>query len=60
MAVDMAEKKRKRASDPRERPSKKPALEPKDLPPLAASVVKDESELAPVLGELSFFLFYIS
>lgn len=56
MAPD-TEKKRKRASDRHEqRPSKKPALEvePKDMPPLAASVVEDESELAPVLGELSF------
>ncbi|KAL1853808.1 DNA-directed RNA polymerase I subunit rpa49 [Paecilomyces lecythidis] len=49
MAVDVAEKKRKRASDRHERPSKKPALEPQDLPPLKASVVEDESELAPVI-----------
>ncbi|KAJ9384837.1 hypothetical protein DTO063F5_4535 [Paecilomyces variotii] len=49
MAVDVAEKKRKRASDRHERPSKKPALDPQDLPPLKASVVEDESELAPVI-----------
>lgn len=55
MAVDVAEKKRKRASDRHERPSKKPALEPQDLPPLKASVVEDESELAPVIGRSSSF-----
>ncbi|KAL1969006.1 hypothetical protein VTN77DRAFT_840 [Rasamsonia byssochlamydoides] len=49
MVSDKAEKKRKRNSDRHERPSKKPALEPQNLPPLAASVVEDDSELAPVL-----------
>lgn len=58
MAQDKAEKKRKRDSDRHEWPSKKPALEPQNLPPLAASVVEDDSELAPVLGMfLSCFLF---
>ncbi|KAI9040250.1 DNA-directed RNA polymerase I subunit RPA49 [Aspergillus affinis] len=49
MPSDKVEKKRKRASDLNERPSKKPALGLHDLPPLAASVVNDDSELAPVL-----------
>ncbi|PLB51849.1 hypothetical protein P170DRAFT_433731 [Aspergillus steynii IBT 23096] len=49
MPSDRVEKKRKRASDRHERPSKKPALGLHDLPPLAASVVNDDSELAPVL-----------
>ncbi|OGM44444.1 hypothetical protein ABOM_006983 [Aspergillus bombycis] len=49
MPSDKVEKKRKRASNGHERPSKKPALEFQDLPPLAASVVSDDSELAPVI-----------
>ncbi|KAF9890928.1 DNA-directed RNA polymerase I subunit rpa49 [Aspergillus nanangensis] len=49
MPSDKVEKKRKRASDRHERPSKKPALGLQDLPPLAASVVTDDSELAPVI-----------
>ncbi|KOC07682.1 hypothetical protein AFLA70_15g004701 [Aspergillus flavus AF70] len=49
MPSDKVEKKRKRASNGHERPSKKPALEFQDLPPLAASVVNDDSELAPVI-----------
>ncbi|KKK17974.1 hypothetical protein P175DRAFT_0450564 [Aspergillus ochraceoroseus IBT 24754] len=49
MGSDKAEKKRKRASDRHDRPSKKPALDLQDLPPLAASMIKDDSELAPVL-----------
>ncbi|KAE8146015.1 A49-like RNA polymerase I associated factor-domain-containing protein [Aspergillus avenaceus] len=49
MPSDKVEKKRKRASNGHERPSKKPALELRDLPPLAASVVDDDSELAPVI-----------
>ncbi|KAK1140250.1 DNA-directed RNA polymerase I subunit rpa49 [Aspergillus melleus] len=49
MPSDKVEKKRKRDSDRHERPSKKPALGLHDLPPLAASVVNDDSELAPVL-----------
>jgi DNA-directed RNA polymerase I subunit RPA49 len=52
MASDKAEMKRKRDSDRHERPSKKAALEPQSLPPLAASVVEDDSELAPILGML--------
>lgn len=56
MAHDKAEKKRKRDSDRHEWPSKKPALEPQNLPPLAASVVEDDSELAPVLGVFHSFL----
>lgn len=55
MAHDKAEKKRKRDSDRHEWPSKKPALEPQNLPPLAASVVEDDSELAPVLGVFHSF-----
>lgn len=51
MVSDKVEKKRKRASDRHERPSKKPALEIQDLPPLASSVVEDDSELAPVIGK---------
>lgn len=51
MPSDKLEKKRKRASDPHERPSKKAALELQALPPLAASLVEDTSELAPVIGE---------
>lgn len=50
MAPDKAEKKRKRASDRLDQPSKKPALDVQNLPPLATSVVEDHSELAPVLG----------
>ncbi|KAA8643104.1 hypothetical protein EYZ11_005003 [Aspergillus tanneri] len=49
MPSDKVEKKRKRASDRHERPSKKPALGLHDLPPLAVSVINDDSELAPVL-----------
>ncbi|KAB8078065.1 A49-like RNA polymerase I associated factor-domain-containing protein [Aspergillus leporis] len=49
MPSDKVEKKRKRASNGHERPSKKPSLELQDLPPLAASVVNDDSELAPVI-----------
>ncbi|KAI9924419.1 hypothetical protein ASPWEDRAFT_167396 [Aspergillus wentii DTO 134E9] len=49
MPSDKIDKKRKRASDRHERPSKKPALELQDLPPLASSVVDDHSELAPVI-----------
>ncbi|KAJ5647487.1 hypothetical protein N7490_003859 [Penicillium lividum] len=50
MPSDKTEKKRKRASDRLERPSKKAALELQALPPLAASVVEDKSELAPVIA----------
>ncbi|PKX96820.1 DNA-directed RNA polymerase I subunit RPA49 [Aspergillus novofumigatus IBT 16806] len=49
MPSDKVEKKRKRDSDRHERPSKKPALELQDLPPLSASVVDEHSELAPVI-----------
>ncbi|PWY70218.1 hypothetical protein BO70DRAFT_389901 [Aspergillus heteromorphus CBS 117.55] len=49
MPSDKVDKKRKRASDRHERPSKKPALELQDLPPLASTVVEDDSELAPVI-----------
>ncbi|KAL4942115.1 hypothetical protein BDV06DRAFT_168975 [Aspergillus oleicola] len=49
MAHDKAEKKRKRASDRHERPTKKPALDLQNLPPLSASLIHDDSELAPVL-----------
>lgn len=55
MPSDKVEKKRKRASDRHERPSKKPALELQDLPPLASSVVEDDSELAPVISMLHLF-----
>ncbi|KAL4966834.1 DNA-directed RNA polymerase I subunit RPA49 [Aspergillus stella-maris] len=48
MAHDKAEKKRKRASDRHERPTKKAALDLQSLPPLSASLVHDDSELAPV------------
>jgi DNA-directed RNA polymerase I subunit RPA49 len=57
MTSERAEKKRKRDSDRHERPSKKPALEPQNMPPLAASVVEDDSELAPVLGTFLPFIF---
>ena len=50
MGSDKIEKKRKRASDRHERPSKKTALDPRELPPLAVSVLKDDSELAPVIS----------
>lgn len=50
MAPDKVEKKRKRASDRHDRPSKKPALDLQNLPPLATSVVEDHNELAPILG----------
>ncbi|KAH8702564.1 RNA polymerase I associated factor, A49-like protein [Talaromyces proteolyticus] len=49
MASDKSEKKRKRDSDRHDRPSKKPALAPQNLPLLTASVLGDNSELAPVL-----------
>ena len=57
MPSDKIDKKRKRASDRHERPSKKPALELQDLPPLSASTVEDHSELAPVIGILPCFAF---
>ncbi|KAJ5689585.1 hypothetical protein N7462_003977 [Penicillium macrosclerotiorum] len=44
------DKKRKRASDVHGGPSKKPALQLQALPPLAASLVEDKSELAPVIA----------
>lgn len=50
MGSDKTEKKRKRDSDRHDRPSKKPALAPQNLPPLKASVLRDDSEFAPVLG----------
>ncbi|BDD62026.1 DNA-directed RNA polymerase I subunit rpa49 [Monascus purpureus] len=49
MSSSKIDKKRKRASDRHDRPSKKPALELQDLPPLSTSVVQDNSELAPVI-----------
>ncbi|KAL3476123.1 A49-like RNA polymerase I associated factor-domain-containing protein [Aspergillus californicus] len=49
MAHDKTEKKRKRDLDRHERPTKKPALDLQSLPPLKASLIKDDSELAPVL-----------
>ncbi|EYE93436.1 DNA-directed RNA polymerase I subunit RPA49 [Aspergillus ruber CBS 135680] len=49
MPSDKIDKKRKRHSERHERPSKKPALELQDLPPLSASLVEDNSELAPVI-----------
>ncbi|KAJ5833296.1 hypothetical protein N7474_001607 [Penicillium riverlandense] len=49
MPSNKTEKKRKRDSDRHERPSKKPARDLQALPPLAASVVDDSSELAPVI-----------
>lgn len=52
MPSNKTEHKRKRSSD-NGRPSKKPALH--QLPALAASVVEDKSELAPVIGELKAF-----
>ena len=62
MASDKAEKKRKRASDRHERPTKKPALDLQSLPPLSASLIHDDSELAPVLSMSSttlFLLYYL-
>lgn len=53
MPSDKIDKKRKRASDRHDRPSKKPALDLQNLPPLNASVVEDHSELAPVIGTSS-------
>ena len=50
MPSDKIEKKRKRVSERHERPSKKAVLELQALPPLAASIVEDQSELAPVIG----------
>ncbi|KAJ5992823.1 hypothetical protein N7451_008547 [Penicillium sp. IBT 35674x] len=50
MPSDKIEKKRKRVSERHERPSKKAVLELQALPPLAASVVEDQSELAPVIA----------
>jgi hypothetical protein len=52
MPSSKTDQKRKRSSD-NEPPSKKPALH--QLPPLAASVIEDKSELAPVIGELKAF-----
>lgn len=57
MASDKVEKKRKRDSDRHERPSKKPAIQAQNLPPLTASVIKDDNELAPVLSK--FYSSYI-
>lgn len=56
MAPDKAEKKRKRDSDRHERPSKKPAIQAQNLPPLTASVIKDDNELAPVLSTSYFYI----
>jgi hypothetical protein len=53
MPSNKTDQKRKRSAD-NDRPSKKPALH--QLPPLAASVVEDKSELAPVIGELKALL----
>lgn len=53
MPSDKIDKKRKRNSDRHEHPSKKPALGLQDLPPLSASLVEDDSELAPVIGILA-------
>ncbi|CAG8938958.1 unnamed protein product [Penicillium salamii] len=47
MPSNKTDQKRKRSAD-NDRPSKKPALQ--TLPPLAASVVEDKSELAPVIA----------
>ncbi|KAJ5518871.1 hypothetical protein N7453_001293 [Penicillium expansum] len=47
MPSNKTENKRKRSAD-NDRPSKKPTLD--QLPPLAASVVEDKSELAPVIA----------
>ncbi|KAJ5442108.1 hypothetical protein N7491_000102 [Penicillium cf. griseofulvum] len=48
MPSNKTDQKRKRSAD-NDRPSKKPALH--QLPPLAASVVEDKSELAPVIAD---------
>ncbi|CAI7645830.1 unnamed protein product [Penicillium pancosmium] len=50
MPSDKTDKKRKRASDRHERPTKKAALGLQALPPLKASLVEDKSELAPVIA----------
>ncbi|OQD73350.1 hypothetical protein PENDEC_c015G04708 [Penicillium decumbens] len=50
MPSDKVDKKRKRSSDRHERPTKKPALQLQALPPLAASLVEEKSELAPVIA----------
>lgn len=55
MPSNKTEKKRKRDSGRHERPSKKPARDLQTLPPLAASVIDDSSELAPVISEFSAF-----
>ncbi|KAJ5345191.1 hypothetical protein N7541_007684 [Penicillium brevicompactum] len=47
MPSSKTDQKRKRSTD-KDRPSKKPALQ--TLPPLAATVVEDKSELAPVIA----------
>jgi DNA-directed RNA polymerase I subunit RPA49 len=52
MPSNKTDQKRKRSSN-NDRPSKKPALHM--LPPLAASVIEDKSELAPVIGECRAF-----
>lgn len=52
MPSSKTDQKRKRSTD-KDRPSKKPALQ--TLPPLAATVVEDKSELAPVIGECKSF-----
>jgi DNA-directed RNA polymerase I subunit RPA49 len=48
MPSNKTDTKRKRSSE-NERPNKKSSLQM--LPPLAASVVEDKSELAPIIGE---------
>ncbi|KAJ5360163.1 hypothetical protein N7517_009354 [Penicillium concentricum] len=48
MPSNKTDQKRKRSAD-NDRPSKKPALH--QLPPLAASVIEDKSELAPVIAD---------
>lgn len=54
MSSDKVEKKRKRASDIHNRPSKKPAI---DLPPLKAGLLKDDSDFAPVFGKSCYVYF---
>ncbi|KAF7719558.1 Uncharacterized protein PECH_005523 [Penicillium ucsense] len=48
MPSEKIDKKRKRTSDRNERPTKKPSLQ--TLPTLAASVIEDKSELAPIIA----------
>jgi hypothetical protein len=54
MAINSSEKKRKRASEKHDRPSKKAAIAPV-APPLKVQFVQNPDGPAPIIGENPFF-----